>query len=185
MIKTFKINNNYDVNENNYTKCKDWNIEPYELFDEWTIYLKNNEDKILSNLIVDIDDITKDEIDVFYKIFCDMMINKLDDFFTFYTIELIKKCAKCKKQYYKLDINFIIDKYITKKIKEIDIVIYNKFIGNNKRISNDLIILLINDIWMPEDDTGYFNIDVLQFKKRISNIYYLNCIHKYINASTY
>jgi hypothetical protein len=183
MIKTVKINDisNTQLNENNYMYSPEWDIEPDKLNDEWDIYLEKNIDKINSFLCVDIDEITRDELDVFYNIFCDMMINNIKKFFVFYTNEIISKFNKNNKHLYKVDINLIIDRYITEQIKQIDNNIYKKFIGNNKRINNELIILLINDIWMEDDDLGYFNLYVLQFKKRMESTYYLNRIYNYTN----
>jgi hypothetical protein len=127
--------------------------------------LVKNENKIMLKLCLDYDDITKDEFDVFYKIFCDMMINKVNDFLLFYTNELIIKYNKNNKYLYKIDINIIIDKYFTNQIKQIDYYIYNKYNNNNKTISHELIILLINDIWMKDDDMVYFNLYIYNLKK--------------------
>ena len=110
-----------------------------------------------------------------------MMINDIEEFIFFYTNEIISKFNKNNKRLYKVDINLIIDRYITEQIKQTDNKIYKKFIGNNKRINNELIILLINEIWMQPDDMGYFNLYVLQFKKRMENTYYLNRIYNHIN----
>jgi len=183
MIKTIKINDiiNTDINENNYFLSDEWDIEPELLFNEWNSYLEENNNKILSNLKVKINEITFEELNTFYNIFCDMMINNIDEFLIFYTNEIINKYKQHNKFLYKININSIIDKYMTEKIKNTNIKIYNKYIGNKKHINNDLIILLINEKWMKEDDNGYFNIYILQFKKRMTNIYFLNRIFNYIN----
>ena len=105
----------------------------------------------------------------------------MNEFLIFYTNEIIIKFKSNNKHLYKININLIIDKYITTQIKYIDNDIYKKFIGNNKNISNELIILLINEIWMNDDDLGTFNLYMLQFKKRMESPYYLNRIFKHIN----
>lgn len=182
MTKAILINDikNYQFNENNYI-LNEWDIEPNVLNDEWDEYLTKNSNKILSYLCIELDEISTDELNIFVNILFFMTTTNLEKFMMFYTNTIIDIYKRNNKFFYKIDINLIIDKYITEQIKLIDVNIYKKYIGKKKRISNELIILLINEFWMKPDDMGYFNIHILQFKKRIANTFFLNRIYNHIN----
>ena len=93
MIKTIKINDiiNSQLNENNYFLSDEWDIEPKKLYDEWSNYLEVNNKKIMSSLNISTNEVTFEEIDIFYKIFVNMMIININEFLTFYINEIMNK----------------------------------------------------------------------------------------------
>ena len=180
MIKTIKINNmiNNSFNLNNYDVFN--SDEADKLFNEWNIYIDKNGDKIMSYLCVDINDIKKEELQQFFNIYTQIILNENNEFTSFFIDKILDKFSKKNKYSYKIDINNYVNEFLTMKIKTIYPNLYFKYIGNNKNISNILILILLNELYFEDEADIYFNIIVLFFKKYYTDADNLKIIYNYI-----
>ena len=115
---------------------------------------------------------TPEELQLFYNIFDDIIHSKTDEFFTFFSLELIKKLKRNGIKEFIFKISFYLDKYFTKQLKLRNKQIYNRWRTDrqtNGYLNHKKFILYIDGYYLPDTDTGHFNFAYLTFKYNLTN----------------
>ena len=103
-----------------------------------------------------------------------------ENFLQFYHNELVYRLSKNNKYYYKLNVDIMINKFITQQVKQRDYKIYKKFIGNKKSIDNNLIMILLITTWNDYDLALNLTESILRFKNKLVNPYHIKKIYQSI-----
>lgn len=168
MIKTIKINNliNTSIDEN--YNFEDININ--ELYNNFLEQIYNIEEPNISIIYVE-------ELKIFFNVFLSM-IKDDEKILEFILTHIYNKLKKNNKYCYKIDADKLIDKYLTNKIKSIDMNLYKKYSGNDYLINHLSILNLLNTYYLGDNYDEEILIPAFSvFKCQITNPKILNRVY--------
>lgn len=174
VLENTNYNKYYDVNNNSFfVKNSSVSVDIKKLWDEF----EKTSDKHY-NINLDIDDINNNELKLFHDIFIDILFYN-DNFCNYYMEEIDKKFLN-KQNHFKINIDNIIDKYLTNEIKKNDNNIYQKYMAEKTvygYINHIKILLFIDKLFYPSNNTAFLVL-YLTFKEGIKDINYLSYLYK-------